>query len=238
MEKKLVQYLDHLITVTEPIVSKYFKKITDAPISIVMNCKDIVLKDYAPPKNKIFTVSFISTLHRRRLFPEIIDTIGKIPNIKFVLAAKKENMDLYYKVEQKTKNYDNIEFLGQIPFDEVIPRTLEASVVIDPIDPDSRTEKIGIASKILDAMSCGRPTICTKGTYSAEIVEDLKCGLAVDFSIDAFKDAIIKLRDDPALCEKLGRIGLNVSLTKYNWDIEKEKLLKVYKELFNEVDKN
>lgn len=238
MEKKLVQHVDHLITVTEPIVSKYFEKITNAPITIVMNCKDIVIKEYALPKNKVFTVSFISTLHRRRMFPEIIDTIGKIPNIKFVLAAKKENMDLYREVEQTVKKYDNIEFLGQIPFNEVIPKTLEASVIIDPIDPDSRTTKIGLASKILDAMSCGRPIICTKGTYSAEIVNELKCGLAVDFSVDAFRDAIIKLRDDPTLCEKLGRIGLNVSLTKYNWDIEKDKFLKVYKELINEVDKN
>ena len=86
-------------------------------------------------------------------------------------------------------------------------------------------------------MACGRPVICTEGTYSAEVAKESLCGLAVDFDINAFRDAIIKLRDDPTLCEKLGRNALNTSITKYNWENEEKKLLKVYKELFNGVDK-
>lgn len=40
MEKKLVKYVNNIITVTDT-VAEYLKSICDKPISIVMNCKDL-----------------------------------------------------------------------------------------------------------------------------------------------------------------------------------------------------
>ena len=225
MEKKLIKHADHVITVTEPL-KKYFEKIAKAPITTVMNCKDLGSEEYKAPMTDVFTVTFISTVHKRRLFPELIDTIGKIPNCRFVIAAKKENMDLYREVEKLSTNYENVTFLGQIPFDQVIDRTLNANVIIDPIDPTTETEKLGIGNKLLEAMACGRPIICTKGTYSGEIAEESGCGLNVDYDVNSFKDAIIRLRDDPPLWENLGKNALTASITNYNWGKEKKKLLK------------
>ncbi len=236
MEKRLIKHVDRVITVTDPL-KKYFEKIGNAPVTTVMNCKDLSSDKYESPKNDVFTVTFISTLHKRRLFPELIDAIGEIPNSRFIIAAKKENMDLYREVEKLSTKYENVTFLGQIPFDQVISKTLNSNVIIDPIDPTTETEKLGIGNKLLEAMACGRPIICTKGTYSGEIAEESQCGLNADYDVDSFKEAVTKLRDDPALCEKLGKNALNASMTKYNWDNEKKKLLKVYKELFNGEDK-
>ena len=238
MEKKLIKHADHVITVTEKLKKEYFEEIANAPITVVMNCKDLISKEYKPPNNDVFTVTFISTLHKRRLFPELIDAIGEIPNSRFIIAAKKENMDLYREVEKLSTKYENVTFLGQIPFDQVISRTLNSNVIIDPIDPTTETEKLGIGNnKLFEAMACGRPIICTKRTYSGKIAEESQCGLNADYDVNSFKEAVTKLRDDPTLCEKLGKNALNASMTKYNWENEKEKLLKVYKELFNGEDK-
>ena len=55
LEKLLVRHTDYIITVNEP-VEKYLKSIIDKPITIVMNCKDLINNEYQPPKNDVFTL--------------------------------------------------------------------------------------------------------------------------------------------------------------------------------------
>ena len=88
MEKRLLRHVDHIITVTDT-VKEYFKSICDKPITIVMNCKDLIGTTYISPKTDVFTISYIGVLHKNRMFPEIVDTIGSIENVRFIIAGKK-----------------------------------------------------------------------------------------------------------------------------------------------------
>ena len=155
--------------------------------------------------------------------------IGNIENVKFIIAGKKEN--IYYEIENISENYENIKFLGSIPYHQVIPYTMDANLVLCMIKPDDINNKIATANKQFEAMVCGRPIICTKGTRSGEITEEEKCGLVVDYNREALRDSIIRLHDSPELCEKLGRNALKAAITKYNWKIEEKKLLKLYEKV-------
>jgi glycosyltransferase involved in cell wall biosynthesis len=230
LEKKLLKYVDNVITVNEPLLN-YFRKITKKPITIVMNCKDILSKIYKPPKNDIFSVIYIGTLSKRRLFPDLVHALAKLPNIKFIIAGKKEKIGFYELVERASKEYKNVEFLGQIPFNEVIPRTYNSNIIVSVANPDSTKSKIETPNKLLEAMACGKPIICNKGTNAAELTERLNCGLVVDFNLKSISDAVIKLRDDRSLCEKLGKNGLKAAINEYNWNVQKQKLIDVYKNL-------
>lgn len=230
IEKRLVKNVDHIITVNEPL-ENYFKSLTHKPITIVMNCKDLINEEYQPPKNDVFTICYIGVLHRSRMFPEIVDIIGSMKGVRFVIAGKKEN--LYEEVKERCKKYDNVEFLGAIPFNEVIPKTLESDVVVCMVDPNDLNNRIAIANKQFEAMACGRPIICTKKTYSGDMTDELKCGLTIDYDENALRDAIIKLRDSPELCEKFGKNALKAAKEKYNWRSQEKKLIKALEE-FNE----
>jgi len=83
MEKVLVKKVDEVITVNIPL-NEYFSKLTDAQITIVMNCKDLVIENYTPPQHDVFTISYIGVLNKARLFPDLVDIIGNIDNVKFV----------------------------------------------------------------------------------------------------------------------------------------------------------
>jgi len=228
LEKTLIRHVDHVITVTE-FNKNYFEELCDRPVTIIMNCKDLVTKEYVPPKNDVFTIIYIGVLHKNRMFPELVDIIGNIKGVKFVIAGKKEN--LYEEVKERCKKYNNVEFLGTIPFNEVVPKTLEADAVICMINPSDLNNRIGLANKQFEAMVCGRPIITTRGTYSAELTEKLKCGIVVDYNEDSLRRGIEKLRDNPKLCEELGRNALKAALGRYNWENERRKLLKVYESL-------
>jgi len=224
MERKLLRYVDHIITVTEPC-KDYFKSITNTTITVINNCKDLVSTKYQPPKNDIFTISYIGIANKKRMFPQLVDIIGNIEGVRFVIACKKEA--LYEEVEKRSEKYPNVEFLGSIPYYDVIPKTLEANVVINMPNPKNFYLKFGLANKQFDAMVCGRAIICTKGTYSGDLTNKLSCGLVVEYN-EKVKDAIIKLRNNPKLCEELGKNGLKAAIHKYNWKKQSIKLLKVY----------
>lgn len=225
LEKHLLPFTDHIITVNQPL-EDYFKSNSNKPLTIIMNCKELVSDTYIPPKTKIFTLIYIGVLHASRMYPDLVDIIGTITNVSFIIAGKKEN--LFEEVQQRSKKYPNIKFLGPIPYNEVIPKTLASDVVICMISPKDRNNKIGLANKQFEAMVCGRPIICTKDTYAGTLIEKLSCGLLVDYTKESITEAIIKLRDNPVLCEQLGKNAFTAGLTQYNWGKEKEKLITIY----------
>ena len=230
LEKRLIKNVDNIITVNDP-VKKYLKSITDNPIEIVMNCKDLVCKKYQPPpKDNMFTVCYIGGFVKSRMFPELIDIVGEVENVKFVVAGMKSK--LQEEVKKRCEKYSNVEFLGQISFNEVIPKTLESNAIICMFDPDRIGHQIGLPNKIFEAMATGRPIIVTRNMYySNDFVKKEKCGLSAANDYDDIRKAIVNLRDNPKLCEELGKNGFNAALKKYNWEKQKDKLLKVYEGL-------
>lgn len=228
IEKILIKNVDQIITVNDPLKT-FFSKITHNPIDIVMNCGEITTNTYSPPKNSLFTISYFGVLDTSRMFPKILDYLGTIDNIKFVVAGKKER--LYNEVEKVSKKYSNIIFLGSIPYDQVIEKTLGCNVILCMLDPVDKNNQVGLPNKIFEAMLTGRPVIVTKGLYCSKLVEKEKCGVSVEYDLEEVKKSIMVLRDNPKRCEELGKNGLNAAIREYNWQKQKETLLSIYMRL-------
>jgi len=194
----------------------------------VRNSKDLIYKKYTKPNNKIFTLIYIGGMKRKRYFPWILDII-KETNTKLILAGKKE--DMFFEMQEISKKYDCVEFLGTIPMKDIIPMTHKADATFIIVNPKSPHYQRTLFNKQFEAMVCGRPIITTRKTFAGKMTENLKCGLTVDYNRKSMKKAIITLRDNPKLCEELGKNALKAAIEKYNWEAEKQKLVKVYKEL-------
>ncbi len=227
MEERLLKSVNFIITIND-FLKEYFEKITNNPVTVVMNCKDLISKTYKAPKNNIFTALYIGTLNRSRLFPQLVDALAEISDIKIIIAGRKDVIEVYNEVEQASLKYKNVEFLGTIPSDQVIPLTCNSNVVVCPLNPFAKSPKIATANKQFEAMVCGRPIICVKGTYPGKMTEELNCGLVTDYDSHAIKEALIQLKNNPKLCEELGRNALKAAITTYNWGKQKKKLLDVY----------
>ena len=228
IERRLIRYVDSIITVNEPL-KKYFKSMTSKLITIIMNSKDLLTDEYVPPKNDLFTVFYSGALNKSRMFPEIVDIIGNIDSVKFVIAGRKES--LYNEVKEKCMKYKNVEFLGTISIEAVINQTVESDAILCLFDPTDQNNKVGLPNKIFESMVAGRPIIVTKGLYCSEIIEEEKCGMVINYEKDSVKNAINQLRKKPELCEELGRNALQAAIKKYNWKKQEEKLIKTYEDL-------
>jgi len=237
LEKWLVRKVDWIINVCEP-QRRYFEGITDKPISIIMNCKALQSLEYQPLDNEAgFTILYIGILHQGRAIHMLVDAVRELPGVRCIIGGigLPENVRA---LEEKCDTVPNVDFIGSVPFDEVIPMTRKADVVFFMVNPQDLNNRIALANKQFEAMVCGRPVICTEGTYSGSVTEQERVGLTVEYDKEALKQAIVKLRDNPGLREELGRNALRAATMEYNWQRQEEKLLELYKRTKAESDKN
>ena len=230
LEKRLVSNVDWIINVCEP-QKEYFEGITDKPISIIMNCKPLQSLEYQAPDNGAgFTILYIGILHQGRAIHMLVDAVSELPDVRCVIGGIGIPESIR-ALEDKCGPVPNVDFIGRVPFDEVIPVTMKADVVFFMVNPQDRNNRLALANKQFEAMVCGRPIICTKGTYSGDLTAQEEVGLTVEYNKEALKQAIVRLRDDLELRESLGRNALQAAAKEYNWQRQEEKLLKLYESI-------
>lgn len=227
LERRLLRWVDRLITVNEPC-RDYFGAVARSPVTVVMNCKPLEGREYVAPRNHgELRILYVGSLHTGRAIPMLVRATRNLDGVSVVVGGigTAEHVRM---IARECARSRNASFVGTVPMDEVIPLTKKADVVFLMVKPSDANNRTGLGNKQFEAMVCGRPIICTKGTYSGEVTEREQVGLAVDFDEQALREAVVRLRDDPALREKLGRNALNAALTKYNWQNEERKLLQLY----------
>ncbi len=227
LEKQLVRRVDSIINVCEP-QRRYSESITDRPITLVMNCKPLQGLEYRRPGNDVFTLLYIGVLHKGRSIPLLIDAVEELDGVACTVGGVGPPEEVQ-AIAAKCSAAKNVHFLGKVDMHDVIPMTMQADCVFLMVNPEDLNNRIGLGNKQFEAMVCGRPIICTKGTHSGDVTEQENVGLAVEYDKESLKSAIVMLRDDPSLSEGLGRNALNAAIGKYNWEKQEEALLGIYR---------
>jgi len=183
-------------------------------------------------KNDILTIFYAGTIRKLRGLQHIISAVSELEGVKLIIAGHPTDKSL---IEFASKFPEKIQYVGWLPsYKDVIKNTLEADVLFRFSDPKIPKTKYESPNKLFEAMMCGKPIIVSDGSSMANIVREEKCGLIVPYGdINAIKEAIRKLRDDPALRVKLGKNGRKAYEKKYSWDIMEKRLLDVYKDVSN-----
>ncbi len=228
-EEKLIKHADRIITTSEPF-RRRLEQISDVPITMVYNCKPLISEKYQAPENNVFTIMHIGTLNKSRFILELIDVVKKISDIHCIIGGIGKP-SYVSAVKEKCSDVSNVDFVGKVPMDDVIPMTKKVDVVVCMTDPNDPNNSRALANKQFEAMVCGRPIICTKGTYPGEFTEKKRVGLTADFKKDSLEEAIIRLRDNEKLRENLGKRALATALREYNWKKQEDRLLKMYNDL-------
>ena len=116
---------------------------------------------------------------------------------------------------------DSVEFLGL--HRDVIPLLQKAWGFILP----SRWE--GMPNALLEAMSCGVPSIATRVSGSEDIIEDGVNGLLIEpEQPDQMAQALRRLIEDTELAQRLAREGYATILSKYQLSHAAEQCLEFY----------
>lgn len=215
-----------IITVTPSIVKKMKKystnviMITNYPIlNEVSNSKSNNCSDY---------VFFAGGVSKQWCHDRIIRAIENIENVRYKIAGPIE--DGYIETLKQCKGWDKVDYLGKIPHSEVqkLYQGAIAGMAINECSQISGEGTLG-NTKLFEIMEAAVPVICTDYRLWKEIVERNNCGICVDCKdVNTIKDAILCFRDEIQKRLEMGENGRRAVEEKYNWEKEREKLIKYY----------
>jgi len=87
-------------------------------------------------------------------------------------------------------------------------------------------------TKLFEYMALGIPVIASNFPLYRTIVETEQCGICVNpLRVEEIAQAILYLLRNPAIARKMGESGKLAVEKKYNWNVEKVKLLEFYEQI-------
>lgn len=217
----------YAIIAAEPVI---YERLININPNTVMVCNypkldefQIVDDDFSKRQNAVCYIGGITKI--RGIF-EMIDAVNDT-DYKLILAGEYETDELKIQAEQK-KGYENVDYKGFLDrqgVKETLSTVKAGLVTLHPI-PKYLT---ALPVKMFEYMIAKVPVISSDFPYWKQIVDDASCGVCVDpLNPDEIKKAIKYIIDNPDVAKQMGENGRKKVLEKYNWDIEKKKLIALY----------
>lgn len=189
--------------------------------------------DWAQKENE---VAYVGGIAKIRGIEEVVSAMGYTQGVRLNLAGSFSEK----AVEEKVKNHHTPEgikpwskvnelgFLNRQQVNEVLAKSRAGLVTLHPVI--NYIDALPV--KMFEYMAAGIPVIASNFPLWRDIVEGNQCGICVDpLDPKAIGEAIQYLNDLPLEAEQMGKNGRQAVEQKYNWSIEEQKLLKLYKEL-------
>lgn len=225
-ERKVVRKIDATIAVTPAAVDR-LKKINH--LSILITNYPIVVEDIKPCiLSESRTLCYAGGINETWNHVNILDAIGDIPDVEYILAGKAS--DKYLDTLKQHGSWPKVDYKGYILHNKVknIYRDSRIGIALNK-STQAGAEGILGNTKIFEFMAAGLPVICTNYRIWQEIVEENECGIAVDPSnVDEISNAISILLNDYQLCVQMGQNGREAVRNKYNWGTQEINLVKLY----------
>jgi len=213
----------HLVISVNQKIEEHLRPNVRGDSVIVMNCIDL-LERRPPHEGRELTLIYSGSLDPSRYVMEVAEAIHETEGTQLMVAGKGPLRD---RLERLAVDTDRIEFVGYLPHPRLLELTREAEVVLCLLDPSNGNNRIGTPNKLFESMVLGVPILVSKGTHSAEIVEQEGCGLSIDWGEREFFQALEELRD-PEVRERMARSGRKAAEARYNWEIMGESLVRAY----------
>lgn len=187
---------------------------------------------YYPWSHKERAVCYLGGIHDIRGLFEMIEAMGRT-DVRLLLAGP---FALHEQQERAMtiRGWENVQYLGVLKragLAEVFARSMCGLLLFHP-EPNHVDAQ---PNKMFEYMSAGIPVIASDFPLWREIIVGNDCGICVNpLDPDEIARAILWMADNPAAAERMGRNGRKAVEEKYHWEVESEKLLRVYASLLED----
>ena len=231
IEKNGMDHADHIITVSNltrrTVIEKYHQspyKVTTVHNAVEPLSPDVLaIQDKKGVKDKIITFLGRITMQKGpEYFVEAAaKVLAKAPDARFIMAGSGDMMDQMIRLAAARDISDRFHFTGFMKGKQVYEVLKASDVYVMP----SVSEPFGISP--LEAMQCGIPTIISKQSGCAEILD---YAVKVDYwDIEAMADAMYALITYPAMHKFLKEEGKK-EVDNIKWEYAGRKVRRIYEQ--------
>ena len=127
---------------------------------------------------KLLCIARLDDSHKYKGIYELIEGIKSIRNEEMTFKLSLNiigdgNLRTFYEEQCKAAKLDNIQFLGDLNFDDLLYQICQAKFLILP----SIDKAEGFGRVVLEALSCGTPVIVSKYAGIAELITKYNAGI-------------------------------------------------------------
>ena len=230
-EDKTSSKLDYIITST-PHIRDRFKKVHPNTVDINnFPIKDELFSDYEYENKTEDHICYVGGLTTQRGIKEIVIAIG-LSKASLLLAGKFTESGLRENIES-LNGWKKVKELGYVDRKEVKDVYKQSKIGLVTLHPIENYLD-SLAVKMFEYMASGIPVIASNFPLWKDIVEGNNAGICVDpLSPENIAEAVDYLLNNPKVAKQMGENGKRLVMEKYNWAVEKQKLLDIYKKLSN-----
>ncbi len=229
--------LDCLVSVTPHIVEQL--KVINPRTYMITNYPIVAEYPYREQKEE-FALCFTGGIDSQWNHKLVIDAISELDGVTYNLCGRSSSD--YIESLKRLSGWNKVNYFGKVPFSKAIEIQCVSSAGIALLSPSNNTGgmtgTIG-NTKLFEYMMARLPLICTNFQLWKEIIEKYQCGICVPHNdIQALKEAILFLKNNPDEANKMGENGRRAVIEEYNWKTEEKIMFSMYEELAREVVKN
>lgn len=178
---------------------------------------------------KVNKFVYVGGVNNQRMIPELVEIFDNIDNSHFSFAGP-----IYTEVANSSLEENNkSKYLGILNRKEIDSLYKEATIGLIILSPEKNHYDIQ-SNKLFEYMQYGLCVIVSNFPKWVDFIDTYKCGIYVDpNNLEEIKEKIIFLSKNPNLVEEYGMNGINSVKNNFSWNIEKIKLIKLYKEVLS-----
>ena len=196
---------------------------------VVMNAPSAEGGRTVKQRGKEFKVLYYGWLGEERGVRLLLEAVQGLPGVTLTLAGRGE---LEGFVKEAASRDPSLRFLGWLKMKDLEPVIADADLIPSLYEPRTKNAEIATPGKLLTAMSLSIPSLVPAGTYQAEIVNERRCGLIVDWSDPAdVRKAILRLATDKALYDSLGAASYDAFRSSFSWEVMGSRLADAYERI-------
>lgn len=153
--QKLCNYVDGYVLLTEQMLERMPAR---KPYCVVEGIYNPMERRYGTKPNKNFNILYTGMLYEKFGVRNLIDAVCSldIPNMKLQLCG---SGDLEGYIKEKAAADSRIEFLGIVPREQVLELQCEASLLVNPRQPNGGFTRYSFPSKNIEYLASGTPTL-------------------------------------------------------------------------------
>ena len=235
-EASVCRRLDAVISVSPHIVD-YFSKIN--PRTVQVTNYPIFREAPMPDDGGDARIIFAGGITPQWMHETVLKALEKVPECRYTLCGPVG--EAYLSRLEALPGWAQTDYLGRIPHGEVAKQMAHCRAGVALLRPGKNTNGHSGTmgnTKIFEEMMAGLPVICTDFSLWREFVERYHCGVCVDpEDVDQVVLALRRLLEHPEEARQMGENGRRAVREAFNWSVEEQTLLGLYRDLSGSCDK-
>jgi glycosyltransferase involved in cell wall biosynthesis len=237
-ERRLVRRCAGVVVTTERIAHRYHQ--LHGKVQIVSNYPDLSeVEDLTPVDRDGKTCVFAGGLSSDRGLFQVLSALSILKGrgllVPLALAGRAESdayLNSLFKEADRLGIRALVSYQGVLSKHDAIIFQQKASIGLVPYLPVANS-MASMANKLPECMALGLPLVFSDFPNYREVAGASGAGIAVDpTNAEQIADAIEYLVRSPDEARRMGEAGRHAVRERFNWNIEKTKLLSLYEEIF------